>query len=118
MALRIKKNYVDTRFKTKDSVSNSDFKFQLTETVDLPDKCVCFIDDIIIPHAWHTVEYFNNKIYMRQILSSPLTATDVILTLTKQNHTGASLATTIKSQLDIAFGVDTYTVVFKVHRNT
>ena len=38
MALRIKKVYIDSRFKTKDSISNSGFKFQLTETVDLPHK--------------------------------------------------------------------------------
>ena len=118
MALRIKKVYIDSRFKTKDSISNSDFKFQLTETVDLPLNCVCCVDDIIIPHSWHTVEYFNNKIYVIQVLSSPLTATYVILTLTKQNHTGTTLAAAIKSQLDVALGSDNYTVVFNVHRNT
>ena len=117
MALRIKKVYIDSRFKTKDSISNSDFKFQLTETVDLPHNCVCFVDDIIIPHSWHTVEYFNNKIYVRQIFNSS-TVTDVILTLTKQNHTGTTLAAVIKSQLDVALGSDNYTVVFNVHRNT
>ena len=37
-----KKVYVDSRYKTNDSVSNSDFKFA--------DNAVCFIDDMYSPH--------------------------------------------------------------------
>ena len=43
---KIKKVYVDSRYKSNDSVCNSDFKFELKEALDLPDNTVCYIDDI------------------------------------------------------------------------
>ena len=58
-----KKVYVDSRYKTSDSVSNSDFKFEINEALDLPDNTYCYIDDICIPHTWYTVEDFNNTLH-------------------------------------------------------
>ena len=48
-SLPIKKVYIDSRFKTKDSVSNSHFKYELVESLQLPDNTVCYVDDVIIP---------------------------------------------------------------------
>ena len=59
-----KKVYVDSRYKTSDSESNSDFKFEINEALDLPDNTYCYIDDICIPHTWYTVEDFNNTLYI------------------------------------------------------
>ena len=60
---KIKKVYIDSRYKSNDSVSNSDFKFELKEGLDLPDNTVCYIDDISIPHTWYTIEEnLNNNI--------------------------------------------------------
>ena len=53
---KIKKVYVDSRSKSNGSVSNSDFKFEINEALDLADNTVCYIDDISIPHSWHTIE--------------------------------------------------------------
>ena len=53
---KIKKVYVDSRYKTNDSVSNSDLEFELKEALYLPDNTVCYIDDISIPHTWFTIE--------------------------------------------------------------
>ena len=61
MSLPIKKMYSDSRFKTKDSKINSKFKFELKQSMQLPDNCVCYIDDIVIPHTWYSIEDFNNK---------------------------------------------------------
>ena len=61
---KIKKAYVDSRFRTRDSNSDSDFKFELKEALDLPDNTVCYIDDISIPHTWRTIETHNNKFYI------------------------------------------------------
>jgi hypothetical protein len=58
-----KKVYVDSRFRSKDSVSNSDFKFELNESLDLPDNTFCYVDDISIPHTWRTIESHDNKLY-------------------------------------------------------
>ena len=63
--LSCKKVFVDTKFKTVDSVSNSNFKIELPETVYCPENTVAFIDDIAIPHAWYTIEEnLNDKVYI------------------------------------------------------
>ena len=61
---KIRKTYVDSRFRTRDSNSYSDFKIELKEQLELPDNTVCYVDDISIPHKWRTVESHNNKFYI------------------------------------------------------
>ena len=53
---RTKKVYIDSRYKTSDSISNGGFKFEIKEALDLPERTVCYIDDISIPHSWYTIE--------------------------------------------------------------
>jgi hypothetical protein len=62
MALDIKKVYVDTRFKTLDSHSDSNFWIGLPRSLNVPDDCVCYIDDIVIPVSWSTVDARKNKL--------------------------------------------------------
>ena len=61
---KIKKAYVDSRFRIRDSNSDSDFKFESKEALDLPDNTVCYIDDTSIPHTWRTIEPHNNEFYI------------------------------------------------------
>ena len=57
--------YVDSRYKTNGSVSNSDFTFESKEALDLTDHTVCHIDDILVPHTWFTIEEnLNNTLYI------------------------------------------------------
>jgi len=92
--LKIKKVYIDSRYRTDDSRSETDFKFELKQSIDLPDNCVCFIDDIQIPHTWYSVESYNSNLYVQM-------GTFIFkLPLTPQNHTGLSLATDIQTTLN------------------
>ena len=50
------KAYVDSKFGTRDSNSDGDFKFELKEALDLPDNAVCYIDGISMSHTWRTIE--------------------------------------------------------------
>ena len=52
----INKVYTGSRFKIQDSKSNSEFKYELLESVQVPDKCACFIDDVIIPVSWYDID--------------------------------------------------------------
>ncbi len=61
----IKKVYIDTRFKTADSKSDSDFYAELPRALNIPDKCVCYIDDIVIPVAWSAIDERNQKLYLQ-----------------------------------------------------
>ena len=53
---KIKKVYIDSIYKTNDRVSNSDFKFEIKEALDLCENTVCYIDDLSVPHSWYTIE--------------------------------------------------------------
>ena len=101
-----KKVYVDSIYKTSDSVSNSDFKFEINEALDLPGNTYCYIDDICIPHTWYTLEDFNNTLYIVAkvfIRYGTTYATPKFqgyaLKLTNGNYTGLSLATEIQEVL-------------------
>ena len=84
--------YVDPRYKTNGSVSNSDFKYELKESLDLPDNTVCYIDDISIPHTWYTIEDYNHQLYI-EATNPDLTLSASILTVPSSNYTASSLAT-------------------------
>ena len=65
MALPIKKIYIDTKYKARDSVSNSNFKIDLPQTISFPENTVFYIDDVSIPHSWYTVEEnINDKLFV------------------------------------------------------
>ena len=123
---KIKKVYIDSRYKTNDSVSNSDFKFELKEALDLPDNTVCYIDDISIPHSWYSIEDFNNKLYIKRIYgdeANPQT-TGTILTIPVGNYNTTRLASTLQTLLrarydgDINFPDDAMTCTYENSRGT
>ena len=107
---KIKKAYVDSRFRTRDSNSDSVFKFELKEALDLFGNTVCYIDDISIPHTWRTIESHNNGFY---IISKTMYlsggGTDIteeynynphILILPEGNYTGPQMAAAIQELLN------------------
>lgn len=64
--LPVKKVYVDTRFRTNDSISTSQFKIELPDTLALPLNTIFHLDDISIPYTWYTVtEDVNDALYMQ-----------------------------------------------------
>ena len=63
--LPIKKIYIDSRFKSSDSASDSDFKIDLPSTYFMPENTVFYIDDVNIPVSWYSVDAnHNNKLYV------------------------------------------------------
>ena len=107
---KTKKTYVDSIFRTRDSKSDSDFKFELNEPLDLPDNTVCYVGDISIPHTWRTIESHNNIFYiifkMEYLIgggSETVVAYNYdpyVLTLPEGNYTGANLAIAIQELLN------------------
>ena len=98
MSLPVKKIYVDSRMKTKDSVSDSDFKFELAQSLTLPKNTTCFIDDITIPHSWYNVDITNNKIYM--YANHGTESTFYCMVLTVGNYNGPTLAAELNRVLN------------------
>ena len=62
--LLVKKIYIDSRYRTADGDSDSNFKIQLGRNIYLPERCVMRIDHCVIPHSWYTIEHdMNDKMY-------------------------------------------------------
>ena len=99
---KVKKVYIDSRYKASDAVSNSKYKFDIKEGLDLPGNTVCYIDDISIPHTWYTIEYHNNIMYIE--MSNPdLTLSYSLIAVPRGNYTASSLVSLIESLLQTIF---------------
>ena len=66
MALPIKKIYIDSRFSTPDSISNSNFKIQLNRSVSLPKNTVFYTENFVCSHSFYTAETgINDSLYVK-----------------------------------------------------
>lgn len=116
--LNIRKLYIDSRFKTVNSSSDGDFKFELNEAIQLPDNCAVFIDDITIPNSWYNIDSQSNRLYVRRYQDASNTRTDKILSLDIQNHTFTTLTNALQTALDDSFGSNIFTVTQNVFLGT
>ena len=99
--LPVKKIYVDTKYRTDDSVSSSNFKFELPYSVTLPENTAFYLTDFACPHSWYTIEAgVNDKLYYAVNPGLPTEQLFYrIATLSPGNYDGASLATEIQTQM-------------------
>ena len=105
--------YIDSRFSTKDSKSNSDFKYELVESIQLPDTCVCFVDDVIILVPWYNIDENNTHIYVRRTQDlETVHFTDRIVSIEVSNHTIDTLTDAVQDALNTAFGIGVFTVSY------
>ena len=105
MALPIKKLYIDTKYKSRDSVSNSNFKINLPQSLTFPDNSVFYIDDVSIPHSWYTIEEkINDKLYVHVSPINPdpdnTGVAYKIVTISPGNYNGAELAAELQTKLE------------------
>ena len=106
MTLPLKKLYVDSKFKTKDSVSNSNFKIELPTTLYMPQNTIFTIDDICIPHSWYSIEKdINDKLHIQIITFGELSGYSFFVTIAPGNYTGDLLKLRLQERLD-AYGDD------------
>ena len=105
-----RKMYIDSRYKTDDSISNADFKIQLSENIKFPENSGFYITDICIPNTFKTVETgINDKLYIRfDIYPESITQFKTI-TIPPKNYTGYTLATQLEQLFNAA--IDTYSII-------
>jgi hypothetical protein len=64
--LPIKKIYIDSRYKSSDSASDTNFYIDLPINLLMPDNTGFHIDDVAIPVSWYTIEEGrNNNLYFK-----------------------------------------------------
>ncbi len=89
--LPIKKIYINSNFKTADSESNNNFKFQLTRTFSFPKNSLFYIENFTCSHAWYSVEEgFNDSVCVN------IDGQNLRYIISTRNHTGDTFATELQ----------------------
>ena len=104
MPTTINKICVDSRFRSFDSPSTSNFKIELKENILIPENYGAVITDICIPRSWYTVEYNNNKLYFafqsQALFAELYVVRQLIITIPSRNYDINSLASTLKTTIN------------------
>lgn len=102
MSLEVKKIFIDSRYRTADSVSDSDFKIQLGRNIFLPDNCVMHVENFSCAHSWYTIEAgINDKMYI-QVKQQSGTSYHII-TIPSTNYIGSELAAVLYPAFNTAY---------------
>ncbi len=115
--LPCKKIYIDTKHGTIDSISNSNFRWELPETLTLPHNTIFYVDDICIPHSWYTIETnVNGRLYMQLTNNHTTVGTKTnncdIIVLSPGNYTLETLAVEMKAKINDSFASTVVNVTF------
>ena len=102
--LPLKKIYIDSRDRTVDSKSASNFKIELPNTVQMPENTVFFVTDVCVPHVWKTVEEgFNDSLFLSYVVlgaDGSLTEKFRVVVLEEGNYTLAELSAQLQTKLN------------------
>ena len=110
--------YIDRCFQKNDRKSDSEFKYELAQHIQLSDKCAMCSDDVIIPVSWFNVDEDNKYIYIRRFEDLTNTRTDRIVPIEVSNHTFDSLTESLQEGLDTVYGSNIFTVSYDAQKLT
>ena len=109
MSLPIKKVYVNSRYKTADSISDSNFKFELPYVLTMPHNAIFYITDVCIPNLFKTIAAGeNDTVYVEYttqwqgLFNSSSVTIYNSATLPPGNYTELGFATALDQQLNSA----------------
>ena len=123
MALPIKNIYIDTKFKSSSSISNSDFKIDLPQTLTFPENSVFYIDDVSIPHSWYVIETnINDRLYIHTIANDNSFDSYNVATIAPGNYNGVDLASELSVRINNVVNIpnlsNAYTTTYSIKTNT
>jgi hypothetical protein len=111
--LPIKKIYIDSRFKSSDSASDSDFKVDLPTTLLMPEDTGFYIDDVCIPHTWFPIEKNLNDTVVFHFDHIVWTAT-----ISPGNYTVKDLGVEIVTRMNNACGGTVFVSAYTTKTNS
>ena len=94
--LDISKIYIDTRFRA--SGDETDFTVELPRVFNVPPNTTCWIDDIVIPVSWSSIDSRNNMCYVR--FNCGNFQRDTEFAFTPGNYTGAEFQSALSVKLN------------------
>ena len=115
--LPIKKIYIDSRCKSSDSISDSDFQIDLPTTFLMPEDTGFYIDDVCIPHTWYPIEEDVNNWLICRISNY---AVPLNIQIPEGNYSVKDLGLAIVSGMNYAVGLGEVFLesVYDARRNT
>ena len=118
--LKYKKIYCDTKYKTLDSESSSNFSIELPEVMNCPHDTCFYISELSIPRSWYVFESgINNLLYLwygdKTITQNNHCCTIVI---TPGNYSsGVDLATEIQTDINTTINNTSFPNMFSCTYN-
>ena len=116
----MQKIYIDSRFRTANSKSASDFNIELPRSFNVPDGVVAHIDDIVIHVSWSTIDERNRNCYVKPSCGSVIT--DTYFSFDYQNLDGFQFALQIATRLNMVFAdfvpLPVFVCVYNLLNNT
>jgi hypothetical protein len=103
----INKIYIDSRHRTMSSRSDADFEIQLNEPINLPDNCICVVNDVLIKNLSTTIEKFNCNVYVR------VNNIDKVITLDSRNYDVKDLGDHLTYKLNLAYRTEANPTPFR-----
>jgi hypothetical protein len=94
---------IDSKFRTRDSASGSDFVYQLPENLECQAETIAFISGVTFPFCMRTIEAgYNDRLYFRTFWDGQ--ATDQWLIIPPDNYDGPSFASMLQQKLNELWG--------------
>ena len=90
----LNKIFIDSRFRTPESKSDTDFTIEISDNIELEPNIGCIVQDITIPHTWYNINHTNNGLYFR------FNDQDFIIRLAPRSHNIFSLATYLEQAMN------------------
>ena len=112
----MQKIYIDSRFKTANSKSDSDFNVELPRSFNVPDGVVAHIDDLVIPVSWRTVDDRNNQCHVSfWTTGTSVNVRESTFTLDSSNYDGTTFASALQAKLTTLIAGFAVAAVFACH---
>ena len=98
----IRNIYCDSRFRTPQSASSSDFEVDLPNSVVIPRKAIGWVSDLHLPVSFYNVDEHNNVMYLNLTANYNGSTENRVkaVTLTPKNYSGETLAEEIATKLN------------------
>ena len=100
--LPIKKLYIDSKARTVDSKSTTNFAVDLKESLPMPDDASFIVADIMIPHTWYLISPDQNRtLYIKEDLGGGQSGQYLYeVTLPYGSYNGPALEAAISNALN------------------
>ncbi len=106
---------IDSRYKTKDSVSDSDFRCELPHPMQIAAGSMLYVDGVCLSHSWPTVQTdVNDRLYVHGHISGQTAPIERIIQLTQGTYNAQTLAAELLTKLNLGrslFGAYTVTLL-------